>query len=48
MTSKKHFFFEIDSVHIKNGTQKIIEISDFVEKKILYRLRRSVPQTDKK
>ena len=40
------FFFKIDSVHIKNGTKKIIERSDFVEKKILYRLKRSAPQTD--
>jgi hypothetical protein len=40
-------FCKFDPSLIKDGIQKIIEIGDFVEKKILYHLRRSAPQTIK-
>ena len=41
------YFFKFNFFPIKNGIQKIIEIGDFVEKKILYHLRRPAPQTIK-
>jgi len=40
-------FVKFDSFLLKNGFQKILEIGHFVEKKILYRLRRSASQTEK-
>jgi len=41
------YFFKFDFFLIKNGIQQIIEIGDFVEKKILYHLGRSASQTMK-
>jgi len=41
-------FFKFDPYLIKNGIQRLIEIGYFVEKKTLYHLRRSSPQTVKR
>jgi hypothetical protein len=48
MAATTPHFFKFNLFFIENGFQKILEIDNFVEKKILYHLRRSTPETLKR
>jgi hypothetical protein len=48
MAAATPHFLKFDLFFIENGFQKILEMDNFVEKIILYHLRRSTPQTFKR